>query len=343
MRYRLLGRTGLRVSELFLGAMTFGEGGGVGVPREEAARILDTYAEAGGNVVDTAVNYGDGQSESIVGELLKGRRDRFVLSTKYTCTRDGEDPNAAGNHRKNLTRSLETSLRRLGTDYIDLYWVHIWDPNTPVEETMRALDDAVRSGKVLYIGVSDAPAWLVSRANTLAELRGWTEFAGLQVPYSLLNRDVERELLPMAEALGLSVAAWSPLQGGILSGKYTRPGGVGGGEPARLDAGAVGEREHAVARAVGSVADELGVSPAQVALAWTMTRSAAVHPIVGARRAGQLADNLGAAGLTLPAELMTRLEEPTGFRLGFPAEFIDATSKWVYGAAGQRVVPRRLP
>ncbi|WP_328874744.1 aldo/keto reductase [Streptomyces sp. NBC_00287] len=342
MRYRLLGRTGLRVSELFLGAMTFGEEGGVGTPPQECARILDAYAEAGGNVIDTAVNYRDGLSETIVGELLKGRRDRFVLSTKYTCSRDGADPNAAGNHRKNLTLSLETSLRRLGTDYIDVYWVHIWDRNTPIEETMRALDDAVRSGKVLYIGISDAPAWLVSRANTLAELRGWTEFAAIQVPYSLLNRDIERELLPMAEAFGMSVAAWSPLQGGILSGKYTRPGGVGGDEPARLDAGSIGEREHTVARAVQSAADELGASPSQVALAWTMARSDAVHPIVGARRVEQLVDNLGAAELALPAEVVTRLEETTGFRLGFPAEFIDGTSPWVYGAAGQRVVPRRV-
>lgn len=234
MRYRLLGRTGLRVSELFLGAMTFGEQGGVGAPKEECARILDTYAEAGGNVVDTAVNYRGGASEEIVGELLRGRRDRFVLSTKYTVSRDGTDPNAAGNHRKNLALSLETSLRRLDTDYIDVYWVHIWDRNTPVEETMRALDDAVRSGKVLYVGISDAPAWVVSRANTLAEWRGWSPFAALQVPYSLLSRDAERELLPMAEALGMSVAAWSPLHNGVLSGKYTRPGGVAPGTATRL-------------------------------------------------------------------------------------------------------------
>ncbi|WP_060882816.1 aldo/keto reductase, partial [Streptomyces caniscabiei] len=236
MRYRLLGRTGLRVSELFLGAMTFGEQGGVGAPPQECARILDVYAEAGGNVIDTAVNYRGGESERIVGELLKGRRDRFVLSTKYTVSRDGTDPNAAGNHRKNLALSLETSLRRLGTDYIDLYWVHIWDRNTPVEETMRALDDAVRSGKVLYVGISDAPAWVVARANTLAEWRGWSPLSALQVPYSLLNRDIERELLPMAEAFGMSVAAWSPLQNGVLSGKYTRPGGVAPGTATRLSA-----------------------------------------------------------------------------------------------------------
>ncbi|GAA3780845.1 aldo/keto reductase [Streptomyces phyllanthi] len=340
MRYRLLGRTGLRVSELFLGAMTFGEQGGVGAPKEECARMLDAYAAAGGNVIDTAVNYRGGESERIVGELLKGQRDRFVLSTKYTVSRDGSDPNAAGNHRKNLTLSLETSLRRLGTDYVDVYWVHIWDRNTPVEETMRALDDAVRSGKVLYVGISDAPAWVVARANTLAEWRGWSPLSALQVPYSLLNRDVERELLPMAEAFGMSVAAWSPLQNGILSGKYTRPGGVGPGTTTRLSADAVGDRERAVAEAVQEAADELGASPAQVAIAWTMAQSPAVHPILGARRVEQLTDNLGAAGLVLPDEVLVRLEAAADFRLGFPAEFIDDTSAWVYGAAGQRVVPR---
>ncbi|WP_329527739.1 aldo/keto reductase [Streptomyces sp. NBC_01462] len=340
MRYRLLGRTGLRVSELFLGAMTFGEQDGVGAPKEECARILDAYAEAGGNVVDTAVNYRGGASEEIVGELLKGRRDRFVLSTKYTISRDGADPNAAGNHRKNLALSLETSLRRLGTDYIDIYWVHIWDRNTPVEETMRALDDAVRSGKVLYVGISDAPAWVVSRANTLAELRGWSPFAALQVPYSLLSRDAERELLPMAEAFGMSVAAWSPLQNGILSGKYTRPGGVLPGTSTRLSPEAIGELERSVAEAVRTAADELGASPAQVAIAWTMARSPAVHPIVGARHVTQLVDNLGATELTLPAELVTTLDEVTGFRPGFPTDFIDETSTWVYGTAGRRVIPR---
>ncbi|SDR05770.1 Predicted oxidoreductase [Actinopolyspora saharensis] len=222
MRYRLLGRTGLRVSEFFLGAMHFSGGDG-GVSREEAERVVDTYAEAGGNVVDTAVTYGEGHSEELVGEILEGRRDRFVLSTKYGMSRDGTDPNAAGSHRKNLVRSLESSLRKLRTDHIDLYWVHLWDRNTPLEETMRALDDVVRSGKVLYVGISDTPAWVVARANTLAEWKGWTPFAGLQVPYNLLNRDVERELLPMAEDMGLTLAAWSPLAHGKL-----RARGAGG-------------------------------------------------------------------------------------------------------------------
>ena len=335
MRYRLFGPTGLRVSELMLGAMTFGEQGGVGASPDECRRILDLYDEAGGNVVDTAVNYRGGESERILGELLHGRRDRFVLSTKYSVTRDDADPNGGGNHRKNLTLSLETSLRRLRTDYLDVYWVHMWDRHTPVEETMRALDDAVRAGKILYVGISDAPAWVVSRANTLAEWRGWQAFAGLQAPYSLLQRDIERELLPMAEAYGMTVAAWSPLAGGILSGKYTRPGGPG--PSARLAADSLGERDHAVARAVQQAADELGVTPSQVALAWTRARSRAVVPIVGARSAEQLKDNLGALEVSLPAQTVERLEAATEFRLGFPREFVDGNERWVFGEATARL------
>ncbi|GAA4588684.1 aryl-alcohol dehydrogenase-like predicted oxidoreductase [Actinoplanes octamycinicus] len=328
MRYTTFGRTGLRVSELVLGAMTFGEQGGVGAPIEECRRILDAYAEAGGNVVDTAVNYRGGASEEILGELLAGRRDRFVVATKYTVTRDPADPNGGGNHRKNLRLSLETSLRRLRTDHLDVYWVHIWDRHTPIEETMRALDDAVTAGKVLYVGVSDTPAWVVSRANTLAEWRGWTPFAGLQVPFSLINRDAERELLPMAEALGLSVTAWSPLGGGVLSGKYSSaPAG-----PARLDRDAISDRDLAVAGAVQAVAAELGATPAQVALAWTRRR-AGVLPIIGARTVDQLRDNLGCTALTLPPELATRLEAATDFSLGFPSDFITQTTPWVLGAA----------
>ncbi|MFC4118004.1 aldo/keto reductase [Nonomuraea zeae] len=331
MRYRTLGASGLRVSELILGAMTFGEQGGVGAPLPECRRMLDLYAEAGGNMIDTAINYRDGASEQILGELLEGRRESFVLGTKYTVSRDRADPNAAGNHRKNLRASLETSLRRLRTDYVDVYWVHMWDRDTPIEETMRALDDAVRAGKVLYVGISDAPAWVVSRANALAQWHGWSPFIGLQVPYSLLQRDIERELLPMAESLGLGVTAWSPLAGGALSGKYTRPGGPATG--GRLTAESLSARDHAVARVVQDVADDLGATPAQVAIAWTAGRSRAVHPILGARRVEQLQDNLAAADLTLPPESRARLEQATGFALEFPHDFIAQTSPWVFGAA----------
>ncbi|MDT3441005.1 MULTISPECIES: aldo/keto reductase [unclassified Pseudofrankia] len=343
MRYRTLGASGLRVSELILGAMTFGEQGGVGAPLEECRRILDAFAEAGGNTLDTAINYRDGASEEILGELLTGRRESFVLGTKYTVSRDRADPNAAGNARKNLRASLETSLRRLRTDHIDVYWVHMWDRFTPIEETMRALDDAIRAGKILYIGISDAPAWVVARANTLADWRGWSQFVGLQVPYSLLNRDIERELLPMAQSLGLGVTAWSPLGGGVLSGKYIPPAGpstagtskdqAGGPAPTRLSAASLTELDLAVARTVREVADELGVTPSQVAIAWTTCRSAAILPILGARRVDQLRDNLGALDVTLTPDLVARLDSATGFSPGFPTEFIDQTSPWVLGAA----------
>jgi aryl-alcohol dehydrogenase-like predicted oxidoreductase len=338
VRYRLFGGSGLRVSELFLGTMTFGEDWGWGAPPEECRRMLDAYAEAGGNVIDTAVNYTDGASERIVGELLGSDRDRFVVSTKFTLSTDPDDPNASGSHRKNLVRSLELSLRRLGTDRIDLYWVHVWDQNTPVEETMRALDDAVRDGKVLYVGVSDTPAWVASRANTLAEWRGWSPVVGIQAQYSLVQRDVEREVLPMAESAGMSLAAWSPLAGGILSGKFTR-GEVP--DTSRVAAAAISERDLAIARTVQAVADDLGVTPSQVAIAWTMTRSPAVHPIVGARRLDQLVDNLGSVDCHLDSELLRRLDDASAITLGFPHDFIGETTGFVYGPVGERVLPRR--
>jgi aryl-alcohol dehydrogenase-like predicted oxidoreductase len=331
MRYRTFGGTGLRVSELFLGAMTFGEQGGVGAPIEECRRILDAYADAGGNVIDTAINYRGGASEEILGELLAGRRDRFVLGTKYTVTRDRDDPNAAGNHRKNLRLSLETSLRRLRTDYLDIYWVHMWDRRTPAEEMMSALDEQVRAGRVLYAGISDAPAWVVSQANTLALWRGWAPLAGLQVPYSLVQRDIERELLPMAEAFGMTVAAWSPLAGGVLSGKYTRPGGPEPGT--RIDPASLTQRQRHIAETVRQVAGDLDATPSQVALAWTIARSPAVHPILGARRVDQLLDNLGSLEIQLAADTVKRLESAADFDIGFPSSFISEASDWVFGAA----------
>jgi len=328
MRYRTLGNSGLRVAEVILGAMTFGEQGGVGAPLEECRRILDAYAEAGGNAIDTAINYRNGLSEEILGQLLAGRREQFVLASKYTTTRDQNDPNGGGNARKNLRLSLETSLRRLGTDYLDVYWVHVWDASTPIEETMRALDDAVRAGKVLYVGISDAPAWIVSRANTLAEWHGWSPFIGLQVPYSLLMRDIERELLPMATALGLGVTAWSPLAGGVLSGKYTQPSDA----PKRLDPATLDDRSHAAARAVQAVADEVGATPSQVAIAWTMHRSASIIPILGARSVEQITDNLGAVDVRLTSGQMAELTKATEFSLGFPHDFINDIAPWVFGA-----------
>ncbi|MEU1391959.1 MULTISPECIES: aldo/keto reductase [unclassified Nonomuraea] len=339
MRYTTFGTSGLRVSEMILGTMGFGEDWGWGAPLEECRRMFTAYAEAGGNMIDTANRYTEGSSERIVGELIAKERDRYVLTTKYTLSMDGDDPNASGNHRKNLRRSVEESLRRLGTDYLDVLWVHIWDPATPIEETLRALDDLVRAGKVLYLGFSDVPAWVIARANTIAELRGWTPFIGLQLSYSLLERDIERELLPMAETLGLSVAAWAPLARGVLSGKFTRTDAAAG---SRISRDAVPDHHLAIAAEVDAVADELGVSSSQVALAWTRAHRTWIHPISGARTLDQLTDNLAAFELRLPSEVVDRLDEASAFPLGFPQNFIQMSREFVYGPSLGRF-DRRVP
>lgn len=211
MKYRLLGNSGLKVSELALGAMTFGDDWGWGAPKEEARKVYEAFRDAGGNFIDTANVYTNGTSETFLGEFMRDHRQSVVLATKYSNSFPGKDPNAAGNQRKNMVQAVEASLKRLQTSYIDLYWVHIWDQMTPVEEVMRALDDLVRAGKVLYVGISDAPAWWIAQANTLAQLRGWSPFIGLQIEYSLMERTVERELIPMSKALNIGVTAWSPL------------------------------------------------------------------------------------------------------------------------------------
>ncbi len=221
MQYRLLGRSGLRVSELCLGTMTFGEDWGWGANQKESREIFDLYAQAGGNFIDTADGYTNGTSEKLVGEFVRAERDRWVVATKYSFNSRPGDPNGGGNHRKHMVEALEGSLKRLGIDYVDLYIVHAWDELTPIEEVMRGLDDLVRAGKILYVGVSNLPAWLIASANVMAELRGWTPFINLQLEYSLIERTPERELLPMARTHDIGVTAWSPLASGILSGKYT--------------------------------------------------------------------------------------------------------------------------
>ncbi len=315
--YRLLGRSGLRVSPLTLGTMTFAAGGW-GSTDEEAARMVDIYVERGGNFIDTADFYGQmGGSETLLGRLVHGRRERLAISTKYSLTTRPGDPNAAGNGRKNMVRSVEDSLRRMQTDYIDLLYLHMWDFRTPVDEILRAFDDLVRAGKVLYIGLSDTPAWQASRMQAIAELRGWTQFCALQISYSLLERTVEREMIPMARAMGLGVCPWSPLGGGVLSGKYSQADLTPSGPPGELNSrkavnmatGRLNAHSLAVAALVGEIAREVGKTPAQVALAWTLLDPAVTSPVLGARTPAQLEDNLGALDITFAPEHLERLDE----------------------------------
>jgi aryl-alcohol dehydrogenase-like predicted oxidoreductase len=336
MRYKLLGRSGLRVSELCLGTMTFGEDWGWGASREESRRIFDAYVEQGGNFVDTANHYTNGTSEKFVGEFIRERRAEMVLATKYTLNPRPKDPNGGGNHRKNLVQSLEASLKRLGTDYIDLYWVHAWDFVTPVEEVMRGLDDIVRAGKVLYVGISDAPAWIVSQANTVAELRGWNRFVGLQIPYSLIERAPERELLPMARALDIAVTTWGPVGGGALTGKYEKGRSYPKGD--RLSEGAWGasiltERNLAIGQVVKELSSELETTPSRVAIAWVLAQRdrANIIPVLGARTLSQIQDNLGALSVRLPRNALERLEAASKIELGFPHEFLVQARHLVFG------------
>ncbi|MEO6090169.1 MAG: aldo/keto reductase [Umezawaea sp.] len=340
MRYTVLGRSGLRVSELALGTVTFGEDWGWGAPKETSARILDLYEEAGGNFVDTADHYTGGTSEEYLGELLRGRRDRFVIGTKFTLQSDLDDVNSAGNHRKNLVSSIEASLRRLGTDHIDLLWVHAHDTLMPVPELMRALDDQVRLGKIGHVGASNWPAWEVSQANTLAELRGWSPFVGLQIRYNLLERAAERDLLPMARQFDIPVLAWGALAEGRLTGKYLT-GGRG-----RLT---VQPREHSLAGGddvvveVGKVAAEGGWTPAQVAIAWVRSRPGVVIPLLGATKVDQMRDNLGAADVVLAADQVARLERAAAFDLGYPHDLLrhEVTVRDVYGVQWASIDDRR--
>lgn len=333
MRYTLLGDSGLRVSEFALGTMTFGTDWAFGADPDESRKQFELFAEAGGNFVDTANKYTNGTSERILGELLGNERERFVVATKYTLSTKDGDPNSAGNSRKNLMQALDASLRRLNTDYVDLLWVHAWDFLTSPEEVMRGLDDQVRAGKVGYVGISDTPAWLIARMQTMAELRGWTPFVGLQIPYSLAQREVERELIPMAHGLGLTVTAWSPLAGGLLSGKYTRSG-TGSDEARRL--GEQPEDKLRIARAVDAVAGELGVPSAQVALAWLRAQQGVI-PILGARTAQQLSSNLDSLEVTLTPEQILRLDEVSAVELGFPHDFLVEQNLAVRGDLAQLI------
>lgn len=324
--YRLLGRSGLRVSPLALGAATFGTEWGWGAERDEARRMFDLYVERGGNFIDTANTYTNGSSERLLGEFTRDHRESLVLATKYTTLRRPGDPNSGGAHRKSLFASVEASLRQLNTDYIDLLYLHVWDFTTPVEEILRGLDDLVRQGKILYAAISNAPAWQVSRMQTIADLRGWSPLVALQIEYNLAERGGERDLIPMAREMGLGVVPYSPLAGGVLTGKYSHDD-LTATHAASADStrksfnaalGTVTERVLTIAGAVREIAAELGRTPAQVGLAWLLHHPDVTAPVIGARTPAQLEDNLGALSVDFTAAQLARLNKIGGIELGYP-------------------------
>ncbi|MFF1699860.1 aldo/keto reductase [Streptomyces sp. NPDC058257] len=328
--YRLLGRSGLRVSPLALGAATFGTEWGWGAEQGEARKLFDLYVERGGNFIDTASTYTNGSSERLLGEFTRDNRESLVLATKYTTLRRPGDPNSGGPHRKSLFASVEASLRQLNTDYIDLLYLHLWDFTTPVEEILRGMDDLVRQGKVLYVAISNAPAWQVSRMQAIADLRGWSPLVALQIEYNLIERTGERDLIPMAREMGLGVIPWSPLAGGVLTGKYSRDeltakdvaSDDGTRKSLTIANGAITERNLAIVDVVKQVAAELGRTPAQVGLAWTLRNPGVSAPIIGARTPAQLEDNLGALEVDFTAAQLARLDEASTIGLGFPHDML---------------------
>ncbi|WP_420142112.1 aldo/keto reductase [Sphingomonas sp.] len=347
--YKLLGRSGLRVSPLSLGTMTFGSDWGWGAESGEARRIFDLYVDRGGNFIDTAVNYTNGAAERFVGEFVGDKRERLVLATKFTMARDPGNPNSGGNHRLNMVRSVEQSLRQLATDRIDLLYLHGWDMTTRPDEVMRALDDLVRSGKILYVGICNTPAWRIAEMQTLADLRGWSPFVALQIEYSLVERTVEHELMPMAAALGLGVLPWSPLGGGVLTGKYSkadiqdsRDAAV---SPSRkgviASSGHLNDRSIEIAQEVRAVADEVGSTPSRIALAWTLANPTVVSPVMGARTLAQAEENLGALDVALSSDQLARLNQVSEPDPIFPARFVERplVQQLIFGGAA---VARRV-
>src|SRR6202048_1828364 len=331
MKYYLLGKSGLRVAELALGAMSFGTAWGWGIEINEARKMLDLYIDNGGNFLDTATFYTNGSSEKKLGEYPERKRQRIVLSTKYTMNTQPGDSNGGGNHRKSMVRSVETSLQRLKTDNIDLLYLHIWDGTTPVEEILRAMDDLVRAGKVLYVGMSDTPAWQISRMQAIADLRGWSPLVALQIEYNLIERTSERDLIPMANEMGLGVVPWSPLGGGILSGKYSREdflnesastGSQGSRKSDLATLGRFTERNFEIVAEVKQVASEVQKSPAQVALAWLLSKSTVTSVLLGASKLEQLENNLGSLNTHLSPDRIKRLEDISRVEMGFPHEHL---------------------
>ncbi len=323
MKYKLLGRSGLKVSELCLGTMGFGTENGWGADRDTSFQIMEKFAEAGGNFLDTANFYKSGTSEKIIGEFMSQTdRDYFVLATKYTLFDNKTNPNASGNNRKNMMRSVEESLKRLKTDFIDVLYLHIWDDITPIDEVLHGLDDLIKQGKILYPAISDTPAWIVAKGNTLAEFMGWSQFIALQVEYSLLQRTTERELLPMAKHFNMSVIPWAPLAGGALTGKYLR------GEKGRIkpESNRLNENSQRITNEVVAIAKKLGIEPSQVALKWTMQKQQSVIPVVGATKPAQLEENLKTVDITIPDEDIQHLDEVSAIDMGFPMKFFKEES-----------------
>jgi aryl-alcohol dehydrogenase-like predicted oxidoreductase len=332
MNYQLLGRSGLRVSELALGAMTFGTEWGWGTEKNEARKMLDLYIDNGGNFVDTANVYTNGSSEKMLGEFLGEKRQQIVLSTKYTINARPGDPNSGGNHRKNMVRSVETSLQRMKTDYIDLLYLHMWDSMTPIEEILRAMDDLVRAGKVLYVGICTTPAWQISRMQAIADLRGWSPLIALQIEYNLIERTPERDLIPMANEMGLGVVPFSPLSSGLLSGKYSRedflrksgptPGNSGTRKDTLEYLGKFTERNMNIVDEVKKLASEVQKSPSQVALAWLLSRSTVSSVLLGASKLEQLENNLGSLNTPLGPDQLKRLDDISRIAMGYPHEHL---------------------
>jgi len=321
MNYKLLGNSGLRVSELSLGTMTFGENWGWGASKEESKRIFDLYVEAGGNFIDTANIYSEGHSEELLGEFIKDKRDQLVIATKFTGSNAPSNYNSWGNHRKNIIFSVEKSLKILGTDYIDLYWLHIWDYTTRPEEVLRALDDLVKQGKILYTGISDTPAWIVSQSNAIAEFRSWTPFTAIQIEYNLLHRSVEYDFLTMARTLCLGVLAWSPLAMGVLSGKYRKD--VPDTKREAMTQGRINEKNNQVVDEVIRIAKEIDKTPSQVALNWLMQQSEQIFPIVGARKEQQIIDNIQSTEFTLENKHLDELDKISKPASAFPYSMWD--------------------
>jgi aryl-alcohol dehydrogenase-like predicted oxidoreductase len=352
--YVMLGRSGLRVSPLCLGTMTFGTDWGWGADETQARTLFDRYLDLGGNFVDSADGYTGGKSERWLGDMIKARtsRDRIVLATKFTFSGEAGNPNAGGNGRKNIYRALEGSLRRLGTDYVDLYWLHCWDMHTPIEEVASTLTDLVRAGKVRNIGLSDVPAWYAARYQTLAEKNGWEPLAALQLEYSLIERSIEREHVPMARSLGMAVLPWSPLASGFLAGKYQRSESGTSGEgridkvkdtnnPVFQKLANPSEKSWNTLETVRTIARELERSPAEVALAWVIGQPGITSTILGATKLAQLESNIGALAVELDAEQRARLDQVSALESVHPYMYFgDIFQGMIHGGARVRAFPR---